>query len=162
MDIFNWIFIIIMIIGFIIIIISIIKINNYNNAIPISNIDKSIKQIKETIDQADLAIDDLNLLSEQIFKRFDEKQKQLLFLYETIENKKSTSNKVDIKIRENILVDNNYEKNIKNTNYVNSHPMAHKIKELLDQNMSISDIAKTLNMGQGEVELIINIGKDSL
>lgn len=162
MDVFNWIFIITMIIGFIIIIISIIKINNYNNAIPISNIDKSIKQIKETIDQADLAIDDLNLLSEQIFKRFDEKQKQLLFLYEAVENKKSTANKIDIKVDENIFLNNNYEKNIKNTNYVNVHPMTHKIKELLSQNMSISDIAKTLNMGQGEVELIINIGKDNL
>ena len=79
MDIFNLIFIFIMILGFMIIILSIIKINKYNNATPISNVDSYIKEMKDTIDQADLAIDDLNLISEQIFKRFDEKQKQLLF-----------------------------------------------------------------------------------
>ena len=88
MDIFNWIFIFIMIIGFIMIIMSIIRINKYNNATTVSNVDAYIKEMKDTIDKADLAIDDLNLLSEEIFKRFDEKQKQLLFIYETIEKKK--------------------------------------------------------------------------
>ncbi|WP_250278445.1 DUF6115 domain-containing protein [[Clostridium] colinum] len=158
MDIFNWIFIIIMILGFTVIISSILKINKYSNSTPISDIDNHIKQIKETIDQADLAIDDLNLMSEEIFKRFDEKQRQLLFLYEIIEKKKSMSNKIDIKIDENIANQGTY----KNKKYIKSHPMADKIKELYDQNMTISDIAKTLNMGKGEVELIIKFGKGNL
>ena len=134
MDIFNLIFIFIMVLGFMIIILSILKINKYNNATPISNVDSYIKEMKDTIDQADLAIDDLNLMSEQIFKRFDEKQKQLLFLYEN--NKKSK--------------------------YISNHPMADKIKELHKQNMSVSDIAKVLNIGKGEVELIIKFGDDNL
>ena len=69
MGVFNWIFIFIMVIGFIMIIVSILNINKYNNATPISNIDDYIKKMKNTIDQADLAIDDLNLMSEEIFKR---------------------------------------------------------------------------------------------
>lgn len=162
MDIFNCIFIIIMIIGFIIIIASIIKINKYNDAKPISDIDESIKEIKKTIDQADLAIDDLNLLSEQVFKRFDEKQKQLLFLYETIEKKKSQTSGIDIKIDEKLPLDNTYKKQAINKNFESAHPMASKIKELLEQGMSVSDIAKALDMGKGEVELIINLRKDRI
>lgn len=159
MSIFNWIFIFIMIIGFVMIIVSIIKINKYNNAMPISNVDNYIKEMKNTIDQADLAIDDLNLMSQEIFKRFDEKQKQLLFLYETIEKKKNISNnKVDIKIGEHTLKNDIKE----NTHSINTHPMANKIKELYRQNISVSEIAKILNMGKGEVELIIKLGKDSL
>ena len=156
MDIFNWIFILIMILGFILIIISILKINKYSNATPISNIDNSIKQIKNIIDQADLAMDDLNLMSEQIFEKFDEKQKQLLFLYETIENKKPTSNKIDFKADENLLYKNIYKKSEK------LHPMADKILEMSKQNMSVAEIAKALNIGQGEVELIIKFRRDSL
>ena len=158
MGVFNWIFIFIMVIGFIMIIVSILNINKYNNATPISNIDDYIKKMKNTIDQADLAIDDLNLMSEEIFKRFDKKQKQLLFLYETKKKKKNVSNnKFDIKIGEDTLNLNTKQK------YTSSlHPMASKINELYEQNMSVSEIAKTLNMGKGEVELIINLGKDSL
>ena len=40
--------------------------------------------------------------------------------------------------------------------------MADKIKELHKQNMSVSDIAKVLNIGKGEVELIIKFGDDNL
>ena len=158
MDIFNWILLIIIILGFSIIIFSILKINKYNNATPISNIDSSIKQIKETIDQADLAIDDLNLMSEQIFKRFDEKQKQLLFLYESIEKKKGNINNIDIKVDEKLINKDMY----KNKKNITLHPMANKILELSEKNMTIPDIAKELDIGQGEVELIINLGKDSL
>nr|WP_317358271.1 hypothetical protein [uncultured Tyzzerella sp.] len=158
MDLFNLIFIFLMILGFIIIIISIVKLNKYSNSTPISNVDNYIKEMKDTIDQADLAIDDLNLMSEQIFKRFDEKQRQLLFLYETIEKKKAmSSGNVDIKIDEEALPNNKPKKK-----YVSNHPMANEIKELHKQNMSISDIAKTLNIGKGEVELIIKFGEDSL
>lgn len=156
MDIFNWIFILLIIIGFVIIIISILNINKYNNAQPISSIDNSIKQIKNIIDQADLAMDDLNLMSEQIFEKFDEKQKQLLFLYETIEKKKPSSKKIDFKADENLLDKNIYKKNLQ------LHPMADKILEMVNQNMSVADIAKALNIGQGEVELIIKLRRDSL
>ncbi len=158
MDLFNLIFIFLMILGFIIIIISIVKLNKYSNSTPISNVDNYIKEMKDTIDQADLAIDDLNLMSEQIFKRFDEKQRQLLFLYETIEKKKAISgSNVDIKIDGDSLPNNKPKKK-----YISNHPMVNEIKELHKQNMSISDIAKTLNIGKGEVELIIKFGEDSL
>ncbi len=158
MDIFNWTLLIIIILGFSIIIFSILKINKYNNAIPISDIDSSIKQIKNTIDQADLAIDDLNLMSEEIFKRFDEKQKQLLFLYESIEKKKMNVNNIDIKVDEKVINKDMY----KNKKNIVLHPMSNKVLELANQNMTISDIAQILNMGQGEVELIINLGKDNI
>ncbi|MBS5793542.1 MAG: DUF6115 domain-containing protein [Lachnospirales bacterium] len=158
MDIFNWIFIFIMIIGFIMIIMSIIKINKYNNATPISNVDVYIKEMKDAIDQADLAIDDLNLLSDEVFKRFDEKQKQLLFIYEAIEKKKNISNKgnVDIKIDEDI------SKEIKKKNNISLNPIANRVNELYKEGMSISNIAKELNIGKGEVDLMIKLGKDNL
>lgn len=160
MDLFNWIFIIIMIIGFSTIIFAIVKLNKYTNATPISNVDTSIQQMKKTIDQADLAIDDLTLMSEQLFKRFDEKQKQLLFLYETIEKQSmAKKSKVDFTIDENVINKDMYENSKPKQKMIASHPMANKIKELSDKNMSVADIAKALNMGQGEVELILKFGK---
>ncbi|WP_317367344.1 helix-turn-helix domain-containing protein [uncultured Tyzzerella sp.] len=163
MEIFNWIFIFVMIIGFIMIIVSIININKYNNATPVSSIDGYIKEMKEAIDQADLAIDDLNLMSEEVFKRFDEKQKQLLFIYDAIEKKKNMSSggKFDIKIDENISKDINKE-DINKKNHMSLHPMADEVKKLHKNGMSVSDIAKKLNIGKGEVELIINLGKGNL
>lgn len=160
MDLFNWIFIIIMIIGFMTIIFAIVKLNKYTNATPISNVDTSIQQMKQTIDQADLAIDDLTLMSEQLFKRFDEKQKQLLFLYETIEKQNTAKNsKIDFTADEPLINKDMYKNSKPKQKTIASHPMADKIKELSDKNMSVADIAKALDMGQGEVELILKFGK---
>lgn len=158
MDIFNWIFIFIMIIGFIMIIMSIIRINKYSNATTVSNVDAYIKEMKDAIDKADLAIDDLNLLSEEIFKRFDEKQRQLLFIYETIEKKKNISNKSNIDIK----IDEDIPKEIKKKNNISLNPTASRVNELYKEGMSISNIAKELNIGKGEVDLIIKLGKDNL
>lgn len=156
MDTFNLIFIVIMFIGFAVIIFSIIKINKYNNAKPISLVDTSIKEMNEAIDKADLAIDDLNILSEEIFKRFDEKQQQLLFLYNAVQKNQISPNAIDIKIN----TDENMNK--LNKKPIKAHPMAPKISEMLEKGMSVPDIASSLNMGQGEVKLIIELGKDSL
>ncbi len=150
MDTFNLIFIIVMFIGFAIIILSIIKLNKYDNAKPISQVDNSIKEISQAIDKADLAMDDLNLLSEEIFKRFDEKQQQLLFLYNAVEKNQISPNSIDIKI--------NPEYNKKKP--IKAHPMVDKITLMANQGMSIPDIASSLNMGQGEVKLILELGKD--
>lgn len=105
-----------------------------------------------------MAIDDLNLLSDEVFKRFDEKQKQLLFIYEAIEKKKNISNKgnVDIKIDEDI------SKEIKKKNNISLNPIANRVNELYKEGMSISNIAKELNIGKGEVDLMIKLGKDNL
>lgn len=160
MNTLNLIFTILMIVGFIMIIYSIVMINKNNNTTPISDIDNSIKKIQDAMDKADLAIDDLNLLSEKIFKNFDEKQKQLLFLYDAIEKKKAISNnnsRVDIKLDEKVLMPKKQD----NKKIINSHPMAKKINEMALRGMSVPDIAKTLNMGQGAVELIINLGKEN-
>lgn len=155
MDIFNWSLLIMIILGFIIIIISILKVSKYTNYSNILDVDSSIKKVKEIIDQADLTIDDLTLASEEILKRFEEKQKQLLFLYDNLENKKN--NKIDIKIDEPFV-----NKNIKNKKINMLHPMAEKVIQLSKQNMSPDDIAKKLNIGQGEIELIIKFGENIL
>lgn len=170
MDTFNFIFIIVMTLGFSIIIFYLVKINQYDRSNSSSNMEISLENIKKAIDQADLAIDDLNLLSEEIFKRFNQKQKEILFLYEAIENKKELPSNIDLKVgidesnnifnkhksmdvnfdnKEDIIIDD-----------IEKNKMLPKINELLEKGLSVSEIAKSLNMGQGEVKLIIDLGKD--
>lgn len=170
MDTFNFIFIIVMTLGFSIIIFYLVKINQYDRSNSSSNMEISLENVKKAIDQADLAIDDLNLLSEEIFKRFNQKQKEILFLYEAIENKKELPSNIDLKVgidesnnifnkhksmdgnfdnKEDIIIDN-----------IEKNQMLPKINELLEKGLSVSEIAKSLNMGQGEVKLIIDLGKD--
>ncbi len=91
MDTFNLIFICLMILGFFIIIYSLVKLNKLEKAVPISSLDKSLNEVRNALNEADIAIEDLNFISEEMFSQFEKKQKELLFLYEAIEKKKESN-----------------------------------------------------------------------
>lgn len=161
MDIFNFTFMLVMIFGFIIIIFALIKINKFDKSPTISSLDESLEEVKNALNQADIAIEDLNFISEEMFSQFEKKQKELLFLYEAIEKKRLDSSKksnFDIQLEKFSPIKNDNQKLEYNNNF--NHPLMPKIKELLNKNYTFSEIAKELNIGQGELEFIINIGME--
>ena len=170
MDTFNLIFMLIMIFGFTIIIFGLVKLNKQDNGVPLSSFDKSLNEVKDALTQADIAIEDLNFISEEMFKQFEEKKKEFMFLYDAIEKKKGNSNKssIDISTPKFSYLDEkdtkNFDKNTEKTqktekNYIN-HPMLPKIKDLMSKNYSLPEIAKELNIGQGELSFIIQLGME--
>ena len=110
---------------------------------------KDSELVRESSD-TDRAIDELNNLSKDVFTEFDEKYKELLFLYEMMDSKKNDSKR---EVREAAR-----EAETKMSVFVN--PKLKDIMELKSKGMSVNQIAKTLNMGQGEVQLIINLGRN--
>lgn len=171
MDTFNLIFMLIMVIGFIIIIISLVKINKEDRAMPLSSFEKSLNEVRTALNQADIAIEDLNFISEEMFKQFEQKQKELMFIYDAIEKKRAdlnmtlkqgANNNIDIKL-DKVSPLNNKQQSLESNNKNNikgriEHPLLPKIKELLDQNYSLPEIAKILNIGQGELNFIMELG----
>lgn len=171
MDTFNLIFIVLIIVGFFIIIISLILINKtQETGTPIEELDEAMKKIKNTIDQADLTMDDLNFLSERVLQRFDEKQKELVFLYGSMDGKDIELSEsvqeepekpiIDIKSDEEIPISK--VSNVSRDELVKIHPLFPEIRDSLMAGESVPKIAKSLNMGQGEVQFIMGLGKEFL
>lgn len=162
MDMFNLIFMCLMTIGFITIIYSLVKLNKLEKSVPLSSLDKSLSEVKNALNEADIAIEDLNLISEEMFSQFEKKKKELMFLYEAIENKRNNINKLNLEEKHNLDIKldkfSPIEKNYEN-NKIN-HPLLPKIKKLLDENYSLNEIAKELNIGQGELDFIIKLGME--
>ena len=116
----------------------------------------SVQLVKQAIDDADNAIEQLNKISSDVFEEFEEKYQELLFLYQMIDDMKEKREKVDFKTDS---PDNfqSYEKQTRSNSFKN--PNFEKIKNMQAQGLSISEISKALNMGQGEIKLILELGK---
>lgn len=124
------------------------KIEDTDNFYDIEAINELVNKLME---DADLAVNQINDLANDIFQEFEEKYQQMLFLYQLIDDKiQSMESKVDKE------VDNSYESSF---DYNYSNPKLNEIKEMYQKGMSISEISKTLDMGQGEVKLIMELGK---
>ncbi|MBR1735531.1 MAG: hypothetical protein IJ736_00745 [Firmicutes bacterium] len=106
--------------------------------------------LNKSVEEADSAMNELNGLSEEVFKEFEEKYNELLFLYQMIEDKKD-ENSIDKKVS---------AKNRKRK-FRYSNPKLQEIKNLAKEGLSVAEIAKKLDIGQGEVQLIMQLGKDS-
>ena len=125
------------------------------------NIENKLKAIDSSVADADNAIGELSEMSSSMFKELEEKYQELLFLYNLLDEKKSEilpggNRGKNVKVAEpeniNVLINDITSKGYKN-------PKLKEIKELKDGGLSIAQIAKKLNMGQGEVSLILELGK---
>lgn len=118
----------------------------------------SVQLVRQAVLDADNAIEQLNKISANIFEEFEEKYQELLFLYQMIDDMKEKREKVDFKansVRESSVLDNSGQK----TERYFKNPNLEKIKNMYEQGLSISEISKALNMGQGEIKLILELGK---
>jgi len=138
--------------------------------------DKLLEQREDnlikTINEADDAIEQLNDISKQIFLQQEEKYQELLYLYEIIEQKKKelTNASENKQAKENLNVNQTLSDNTKEDmkqdikqdikkEAVESISKYDEIFKLNEQGYSITEIAKKLNMGQGEVNLVLELKK---
>lgn len=146
--------------------------------------DESMAKLQNTIDDADNAMEELSRLSQNIFDEMSAKYKELLYLYSLIERKQSSTELPDkpvlnkeveredfnfFKATQETSKNNNHNplKTDKNTKedysfmslYNSTNPKHNEIKNLYKNGMSVAEIARNLNLGQGEVSLVLELGK---
>ena len=135
-------------------------------------IENTIRAVDQSVKEADSAIENLNRLSTSVFEEFEQKYQEILFLYSLMDEKKkeiadiyakplpSTSSESDSGVEtpseEPVLV---LEQERLTPVAPLRHPNYDEIMKLSDEGMPVAEIAKELDMGQGEVKLIIELGK---
>jgi len=161
-------FFISVIIGIVLVIVSLILGAKKTESIQSDNDSTTEKQneLIKVIDDADDAIEQLNSISKSIFEEQEQKYQELLYLYQIIDNKKQEL--LNIKLPSTAFEDN-LNKNIKNDSKANdikniklnftSNPIHSKIVDLYNSGKSITQIAQQLNIGQGEVDLVLELNK---
>ncbi|MCL2415176.1 MAG: hypothetical protein FWD01_00010 [Defluviitaleaceae bacterium] len=222
MDFFQWILIIFLICGVALVVYSLRNFygtkteSDHSEGVADVEIDSQLAEklstYKNYVTEADEAINELNDVSRSVFREFDNKYQELLFLYNLVEEKKQelatplsllvststeekdqepvtplpVSSSVEEKDQELVTplplpVSSSDEKEqvttateIPQTDYIinddtkASTPVSTTVVsrrfapvlELRKKGMSIDEIAQTLDMGKGEVMLIINLGGD--
>lgn len=131
------------------------------------NMDVKEQEIKKVIEDADEIISELNYTSEMVVKEIEEKMRSLR---EDMKNISSTAVKVPMAestIQQTItpvvmtigkkkkMVKDSEEKAGQKAGKLNHKQQA--VFEYASQGMSVTDIAKQMNIGQGEVMLILSL-----
>lgn len=147
------------------------------------NIDVKEQEIKKVIEDAEEILSELNFTSDVIIKDIEEKINNLNRIYKSVNNNLeqqrasaiATSQPVSPKIVEQQPSQFIYEKPMtpnrsksmtispKKVNTLKEEVQISKqeaVYELVSQGISIVDIAKKMNIGQGEVSLILSLKKE--
>jgi len=172
----NFIFFILFSTGVGFIVYSVIKFKPVEKTTPLDLVEESIERLKDTISDADNSITEFSKISQNIFEEINFKHKELLYLYSIIEKKQiQNSDKINLNSNSNkemlvaktmeIIAAKNIE-NIENTDFLNeikgnvmnyTNSKYKEIVNLKNSGMNISEIAKSLNIGQGEVMLVLEM-----
>jgi hypothetical protein len=162
------------VIGIIFIILSFVLKDNKNNSNdeklkkPEDELKSNINYINKevTINEINNKILELNDYSNFIKQELNEKHKELLFLYQMITEKEKSIktlkdnkiiNKQDIEIAKHTAIKDEQDLQEEINNEINSN--AKKILDLFKKGNDITDIAKKLSIGKGEVKLILDLYK---
>jgi len=111
----------------------------------------AIRAINASMSEADQTMEEINRTAKTIFEELEEKHQELLFLYNMIEERKNE----EVSPASEIIYNEPRPKRPDNF----KNPKLGKIRALYDQGMTEEEIARTLGIGQGEVKLILSIGK---
>ena len=117
--------------------------------------DAALKTIEDSIKEADEAAEELNRLAGSVLEELEKKYQEVLFLYNLIDEKKQElaaqyknqgmarphAAPADFAKREKLI----------------NHPKKQEILELHNRHTPVADIAKALNIGQGEVSLVLGL-----
>ena len=139
-----------------------------------SNLSKFTKEKEEIslkIDEADKVLRELNKFSTYISKELESKHKELLFLYQLIDEKQESLKKSEVKNENNVLKEE--KKRIveelkpveittttQHDNILKTcQTIQEKVQFLYRTGKSIDEIARTLNKGKNEIRLMIDMGK---
>ncbi|MDR1639114.1 MAG: hypothetical protein LBT59_05400 [Clostridiales bacterium] len=102
---------------------------------------EAIHTLNTAVGEADDAVAEMDKMAKSIFKEMEDKHQELLFLFSLIEGKKGE-----------VAEKHRAQSSLKN-------PKLGKIQDLYDKGLSVEEIARALAIGQGEVNLILNLGK---
>ncbi|MHB1392462.1 MAG: DUF6115 domain-containing protein [Clostridia bacterium] len=132
------------------------------------NIDVKEQEIKKVIEDADEIISELNYTSEMVVKEIEEKLKSLREEQRNLAN--AAINTSVIEKKDNVppviapIITASKKKKITNDNVEkdnafegNLNPKQQAVFDYASQGMSVTDIAKQMNIGQGEVMLILSL-----
>ena len=111
----------------------------------------AIRAINASVSEANQTMEEINKTAKTIFDELEEKHQELLFLYNMIEERKNE----EVGPASDIIFNEPRPKRPEHF----KNPKLGKIRALYDQGMTEEEIARTLGIGQGEVKLILSIGK---
>jgi len=127
-----------------------------------SYLEKSIlSSFGDKAEEIDKTIDEFDKVSGEVLTQLDEKYNELLFLYSLIDDKKQEvaglsahTPQITQKLSEfqELAQDGAAGKKFKNAKHG-------EVKRLIESGKSIADTAKELRIGQGEVRLILELGR---
>jgi hypothetical protein len=110
------------------------------------------------IDEAsDAALAEINKTAVIVTEEINEKYQSMLFLYNLLEDKKK---EITLLVESAKTPLPKLEKTIPNKKPRNKkHPHYDEIMQLMETGLSAAEIAKELNIGKGEVQLILDLAK---
>lgn len=156
-----------MLIGIILIIVSLRmtaekELKNTSNYLEIEN---TIRAIDTSIAEVDSATENLNKLSKSVFAEFEEKYQEILFIYSLIDEKKKEVaelySQAPKQQAERSVESSTIPKEPKPRPIMaKKSPQLEQILKLDEEGYGVADIAKKLDMGKGEVKLILELGKE--
>jgi hypothetical protein len=121
-----------------------------------AKLDEKLSAFGETITEADNAINELNDLSRDVFAQFDEKYKELLFLYNMIDEKKREEGADRSAASVSAAVGRGAVKP-RARGYHNEK--FDKVEEMAKAGLGADEIAERLKVGKGEVSLILGLSR---
>lgn len=136
--------------------------------------DEMFKMLNGAIEEANKFSEDLNKLATDIFEELDNKHQELMVIYKLIQEKSQNSENIKVESTNNMIDNTNevikvnnienekeFKINIENNlgDNFESNTKKDEIMSLRRQGLSIEDIAKKLDLGKGEVQLIIDFGE---
>ncbi|MCL2565164.1 MAG: hypothetical protein FWE24_05060 [Defluviitaleaceae bacterium] len=126
-----------------------------------------VERVLEVMDSADNTADELYKLSQDVVSEIDDKYQQLLYLYNMIDEKAAklgSTGSIDISVDDSINFSKEKEKTKEiasrkglNPNLINEKYRA--VFDLYNKGNDIPEIARALSIGQGEVKLVLELGK---
>jgi DNA-directed RNA polymerase specialized sigma24 family protein len=115
--------------------------------------------VEKAVADTDKVTEDLHKEAERVFRELDEKYQELLFLYSLIDEKKTEAAKLFEGGRKPAKRRPAGSAPPEEGEPVQQHPRYQEITEMIAGGLTISEAAKKLDMGQGEVKLIVELGK---
>ena len=117
--------------------------------------DTALKNVEDSIKEADEAAEELNKLAGSVLEELDKKYQEVLFLYNLIDEKKKEL-AAQYK-NQGLARPNEGPADVTGRDNKINHPKKREILELHKMNAPVADIAKTLGVGQGEVKLVLGL-----
>ena len=160
MDGFNTILLIAVITGIVVVIIALFGMARGGRSGGRSD-DGALKKVEDSIKEADEAVEELNKVAGSVMAELEGKYKEVLFLYNLIDEKKqelysqygNKNAEKPARPAQSAVRSTTGARQRKDIH----HPMKNEILKLHEMKTPVADIAKTLGIGQGEVSLVLEL-----